>query len=774
MWSRKKRYSILLCIVALLLTGCSAFTRKESQTDVSDNRTYNYPVILKDKEENVRVKVTYGINHYAKIGKEMHLNIKVHTESEPFEGYLQIEVPFDSTSTKYNQKVSMDANSDVSYEMQIPVVYENMKFTVHLLNKEHKIQVSQMANVEASKIYDVQYIGILNRNMQTETVVSKGKMQVFQLYSDQLEEAFDNLNLIDYIFINEDEISKLDDSVAIKLEDWLQNGGMLLIEKTDTGSEYKIVDNKDSTGDYGFGRYIFVPKMKDVRELTEYVEKLGLNTKLLLSGPTDDLLKNSINAEVVSKIPNITKYVIVFLLYIIVIGPVLYRILKRKNRSVWYLGIVPFISVVFLIIVYGLGQSTRVEDSYLRYVTVTQIAQNGYTNEATYFAVVNPTKSTVTVQADGDKNLQPLYTQSDNYQISKNNILTNMEISTNVENSTDEENATNNENATIRESATNNINLSTVCTATNLRAFQPLYLKIAKLYLADGIDNKEMQSSSQLTCSNYRVTGTFTNTTGMDLSNACIISNQTLVEIGDLVNGESVELEDCQYDYIPTYDLLYTKALTSRIKDLTKPINNKNEKFNLMQYVLNEWLLSNPDGNYLIAFTDGMDNSILNNSDISQIELRSHMIIKELVMDYNMGNGDVFEPTIKKYMSVVSGDYYQDMDIVESDSLTVDYDFGDEVIKQIEYSKYYNTEFYVDDTNTTDLWMGFYGTAYFYNRKTGEYDKVITSKEETVIDQLDNYLDNSNVLRIRYEISQNSANSNLTTIPKLTAIKKGN
>lgn len=785
MWSRKRRYSILLCTVALLLTGCSAFTRNESQTNTSDNRIYNYPVVLNEEEENVQVKVTYGLNQYGKVGKDMPLNIEVQTQAEPFEGYVEIEVPIDDASIEYSQKISVNSNSSESYEMQIPVVYENMKLIVHLLDEKQNIKASQMANVQASKIFDVQYIGVLNENIQMETIESKGKMQVFQLYSEQLVDSFDNLGLIDCIFTNEEELNQLEDTLALKLEDWLQKGGTLLIEESEVeeGDE-----DSNSTGDYGFGRYIIVPKMTNVSELAEYVEKLGLNPKLFLSGLTDDLIKTSINAEIVSKIPNIVKYIIVFLLYTIVIGPVLYGILKRKNQRVLYLGCVPVISIVFLVIVYGLGKSTRVENSYLRYVTVTQIAENGYTNEETYFAVVNPTKTSVTVQADKDKKLQPLYTQSDNYQINAEKTRVNMKFSMNVESSTAEEklinqeSVANQENVSNKESVSNQESISTLCKASNIRAFQPLYLKIAKSYLGETPIKEEKQSSDQLTCADYRISGTFTNTTGMDLSNACIISDQTLVEIGDLANGDSVDLENCSYDYIPSYDLLYTGGWNSRIKNISKPNNKRvkvriqtNEKYDLIQYVLSEWLISNPDGSYLIAFTGDSDtNSILDNNYVSQIELSSHMIVKELTMDYNMDSKDIFLPTIKKYMSVVSGDYYREMDIVESDSLTVDYNFGDEDIRQIEYSKYYNTEFYVDDTNTTDLWLGFYGAAYFYNRRTGEYDKLITSGEETVINQLEDYLDDSNVLRVRYEISQNSANSNLSTIPKLTAIKKGN
>lgn len=770
MVSSMKRYSLLLCIIVLLLTGCSVFTRKESTTNTSDNRSYNYPVVFTDVTKEVRVKVSYGLNQYAKIGKDMHLKVEITTGKEPYEGYLQIEVPFESSSTKYNQDIAVASDSYATYEMNIPVAYENMKFKINLLDNEKKTQASQKANVQASRIYDVQYIGVFNKKMQTEPVVSQGKMQVFQLYADKLEDAFDNLNLIDCILINEDEIKKLDESVALRLKEWLQNGGTLLVEDTYKkviSREEETGKDSDNTGDYGFGRYIFVPEMENVSELTRYVESLGLNPKLFLSGITDNQIKASINAEVVSKIPSFTKYVILFLLYIIVIGPVLYGILKMINRRTYYWGIAPAISVIFLACVYGLGKETRVENSYLRYVTITQIAQNGYTNDTTYSAAVSPAKATLSVQADEAENLRPLYTMRDNYQVSSDKKRANMEFSMNVENTTDEEKLG---------------SLSTISTVTNLRAFQPIYLKTTKSYQTSEKEGQEMQPATRLTYANYSMTGTFTNTLGVDMRNACIVSNQTLIKIGDLSSGEAVELEDCQQEYIPSYDLIFTDAVDSRIKDLTKSPDTmvdkdtyieENSRYTLMQYLLNEWVVSNPDGSYLIAFTEDSDeNSAVSKLGISQVEAGAHLIIKELGIDYAIGNGDIFQPTIKKYMTVVDGDYYEALDMIESDNLTVDYNFGRERIKRIEYSSYYNTEFYVDETNKEDLWLGFYGSIYFYNRRTGEYDKVITSGEETVMNQLKDYLDDTNVLRVRYEVSQNSVNSNLITIPKLTAIVK--
>lgn len=770
MVSSMKRYSLLLCVIVLVLTGCSVFTREESTTNTSDNRKYNYPVVLKDVSREVQVEVTYGLNHYAKIGKDMRIKVEIQTGVVPYEGYLQIEVPFENSSTKYNQAIIVDSNSNATYEMNIPVVYENMKFLVNLLDEEQDIQASQMANVEASRIYDVQYIGVLDKKLQSETVMNKGKMQVFQLYDDELIDAFDNLNLVDSILIDENEIEKLDESVALKLEDWLQNGGTFLIERSDKDIvtiEDETVNNADSTGEYGFGRYIFAPEMKTIGELADYVENLGLNPKLFLSGVTDNQIKDSINAEVVSKVPNLTRYVTVFLLYIIVIGPVLYFVLKKINRRTYYWGVLPVISVVFLACVYGLGKDTRVENSYTRYVTITQIAQNGFTNDTTYYAAVNTDKNTLTVSTDASENLRPLYTMSDNYQVSSDKTRANMEFSMNVESATGEENLG---------------NLSTIGSISSVRAFQPVYLKTTKTYTPSLSDEQEVQPAARLTYANYRIAGTYTNTLGTDLNNAVIVSNQTLAWIGDIASGEAVELEDCQYEYIPSYDMILTDSMASHIRNLTKSLDVKdskdnyieeNARYDLMQYVLNEWTVSNPSSNYLIAFAENSDGGFtLSGSESSQLEPSAHLVIKELAMDYNFNDKYVFQPTIKKYMSIVNGDYYQEMDMIESDRLTVDYDFGQEDIERIEYSGYYNTEFYVNDTNKDDLWIGFYGSIYFYNRRTGEYDKVITSGEETIINHLDDYLDDSNVLRVRYEVSQNSVHSNLITIPKLTAIMK--
>ncbi|WP_310603753.1 hypothetical protein [Anaerosporobacter sp.] len=770
--SRMKRYSLLVCsMMLLLLTGCNMFVRTESHTyaeksvGISSNLVYNYPIVFQNDSKNIQIRVSYGLNAYAKVGKDMCVKIGIYTGGTVFEGSVQIEVPYDNTTTKYNQEVTMNSNSYAEYTMEIPVIYENMQFSIHLLDKEENIQASQETMVQASRIFNVQYIGILDKQMQAEAVVSRGKVQVFQLYSDKLEDGFDNLDLLDCILLDEEEIDQLKDTEVLKMKEWLQNGGTLLLESTSKASAdrediyEKIAMTIGNDGAYGFGRCIRVSKMSTINELVDYVDNLGLNPKLFLSRNVGNQVKESVYADIVKKVPDITKYMIVFLLYIILIGPVLYGILKIKKQRVWYFRIVPIISAIFVIVIYGLGRDSRVESSYLRYVTITQIAQDGYTKDTTCLAVVNPTKGEVVVQTDVEDNLQPLYTQSDNYQFTSEKTHVNMEFTTSVENSTSEE----------------NMKISSVtCTIPDIRAFQPVYLKIAKSYLPT-TQREEMQSIGPIICDNYRITGSVTNTMGMDLSNVCIVSNQTIVEIGDWVSGEEVQLENCQYGYIPSYDFLYTDTVDARVKNLTKSTDKVEESstYNLMQYVLNEWLTQNPDGSYLLAFAkDSENDSVLSSSGISQVDSSAHMIIMELSVNYGNGNGEVFQPTIKPYMSIVSGEYYQELDMIESDSLIVDYDFGREVIKQIEYSPYYNTEFYIDDTNKEAIWFGFYGTVYFYNRRTREYEKVITSGEVATINQLSDYLGDCNVLRVRYEVSQDSLNSNLITMPKLTAIKE--
>ena len=61
-------------------------------------------------------------------------------------------------------------------------------------------------------------------------------------------------------------------------------------------------------------------------------------------------------------IPRVGKYVIILMIYIIVIGPTIYLVLKKKDKFGLIWIVIPVTAVVFTFIIYLAGSNTRVEN----------------------------------------------------------------------------------------------------------------------------------------------------------------------------------------------------------------------------------------------------------------------------------------------------------------------------------------------------------------------------------------------------------------------------
>ncbi|WP_167958621.1 hypothetical protein [Anaerosporobacter faecicola] len=758
----KKQISILICIICLILTGCNQFTRTETQITGSDIGTSPFPIVMEEEESGVQVTIVYGLNGYAKVGKSMRVKMVIRTLQKSFNGYIAIILPNRENEIQYDQKIEVSADETTTYITEIPVFYEDMPFVVTLKDNRKKEITSVTANVQANSDIDNQYVGVMDKTIISDPVYEKGKITLFQLNDKEVMDSFENIGLLDYIIMEQEQYSLISKSISEQLEDWLNEGGILLLEEQSDLTKNRLVETEEQKNvttftrfeakEYGLGKIIEIPKLEDSSNLTDYIEAIGSNKKLFLTTRLDNEVRESINAGTVSKIPNILTYVALLGAFILLIGPCLYCLLKKVKKRIWYWYLVPVISMFFVVIVYMVGKNTRIDHSYIRYVTMTEIAKNGFTKEATYFAAVSPKNQTLEVYAAAEEALQPLFTISDNYQVGEATNKTNLRFSMNVENTTGEENN---------------------CLIENVRAFQPTYFQIGRT--VDG-GNSEYSNweTEPITCTEYRISGTFVNTLGVDLTNACILSNHTLVQIGELKKGEEVDLASCVYDYIPSYDMLFTDNMQKRIFSIAEGGSaiESDTRNTLLSHIINEWSLSNADVSYLVGFKKDTEPIPVRMEELDNVELGSHVILKELPVEYQMESGDTFHPSIKEYMTSVNGEYYEDLDIMDSDLLTVTYDFHDMDIKQIAYTRHYNMEFYEDLRKSSDMWIGFYGTVYFYNQRTESYDTVIQSGEETVIDQLEDYLGQNHILKVKFEASAEGINSNINHIPTLTAIEK--
>lgn len=745
-----KSFSKLLIFISLicltLLTGCKQLTRTVSTMNGADTHIEKYPINYAISSEDIKIEVTYGLNQYAKIGQDMRLRASITTMSKQFHGYVQIQVKNQNGKVNYNNKVDQNTFTEQAYNFNVPVLSENMSFSICVLDDKKMILLKEKASVKANRIYNVKYVGVFNDQLMDQEKIARGKMNLFLLTSKDVPNAFENMNLLDYIIIREDEITTLTKYQSDKLDEWTKQGGTVIVEKESYDAD------KDKEGTYGFGRYYYLPITEDMNVLMDNIEVKGINSRLFLSGLIDDRLKEAIQASVVSKIPSLFQYCFLFIIYVVAIGPILYIILKRQNKKVWYWRLVPMLSILFVYIVFMLGKNTRIESDYVRYMDITQIATDGYTIDTSYVAAVNVDDSSVVLQTKNDS-LSPMYTIEDTFRTTnkKKQPLINFDVG----------------------------DQQIKCNVQSADSFDAAYFRLSNKYQNKSVVDTNIEKTEPILCNDYKLSGTYTNTLGKDLKYAVIVSSQIIVEIGTLNKGQTINLSDCKYYYIPSSDMLYTKRFSEKLQEIIKAEdgeerNNLNflERYDTIKVFLEHWSMENNEGNYLIGFTQENIPVLLSDFNTIRIDTGMNMLIKEITVNYKNKQGEIFDPFIDRNKTVISGEFYDELDIIDSDTLVFDYYLPKGKIERIEYSKNYNTEFFVEEYGDKNLYQGFYGTVYFYNQKTSKFEKVISSGEEMIINNLDDYLTADNVLRVRYEVAQNSISRNIITIPRLIAVRK--
>ena len=93
--------------------------------------------------------------------------------------------------------------------------------------------------------------------------------------------------------------------------------------------------------------------------------------------------------------------------YMIVVGPVLYLVLRRIDRQAWAWGIIPLLTVLFSAGTYGYGLRVRGEDVILNQISIAQPAGER-ARVRTYAGIFSPNTREYDVEIDGDALPRPL------------------------------------------------------------------------------------------------------------------------------------------------------------------------------------------------------------------------------------------------------------------------------------------------------------------------------------------------------------------------------
>ncbi|MBE7553799.1 MAG: hypothetical protein HS126_22260 [Anaerolineales bacterium] len=108
-------------------------------------------------------------------------------------------------------------------------------------------------------------------------------------------------------------------------------------------------------------------------------------------------------------LPSIRLLGLLLIGYILLVGPVNYFLLRWRDRLAWAWVTIPFLTVIFSGLAYGLGFSLRGSDIIVNQISIIEMGQTGQTKRAdTYAGIFSPHRQSYTVEIDAETLVRPI------------------------------------------------------------------------------------------------------------------------------------------------------------------------------------------------------------------------------------------------------------------------------------------------------------------------------------------------------------------------------
>ncbi len=625
----------------------------------------------------------------------------------------------------------------------------------------------------------------------------KGVIEKVQLDEKIIGENNLNIDGLDIILINNYNMSNLKAEQYKALSSWVNKGGTLIIGAgANEGKTISNIDNEflsiKSRGtkeknitlvDENLKLIVSDLEVKDSKikngsddnpltyslkrgkgEIIVTTFDLGLDPLIsskdagkffsnIISDSTTKLFENNMNggymqgyyraSELTRTIPineivGVKSLIIVLSLYAVIVGIILYIVLKKINKRDFAWIVIPVISILFTFIIYFMGSATRVNDIVLNQNNIILVDENGKGTAKGYLGIGSKYKSDVIIKKPEDLTMN--YATIDNYYYGN-----------------EEEEGSSILRVKTTYSGNNSYFTFNNSDALDMKPFEV----VGKEQIISTIE-------SSFNLSEGNLNGKVKNSLGYDINKLLLVAGRNIWDIGSINKDEEKEISDLKtvgsgglQAYSDTLNQKYYDARWNNKEKL------KSEEFkNILRVsgligVASDEILINKDIK-LIAITNlpieyGVD---FGNKSVSKFDTTA--IVQDAELDFRDKNGDYnfpdgyFDHTVESSSNNVhiddyNGYIYGQGEVVFKYEIDNNIEILDLIIKQgidrYGYSPGDNAE------------------KYIYNYKTDTYDKFLMSQGYEKIKDLENYIYN-NTVKVKYIVDD--AGKGQSMIPRIT------
>lgn len=429
----------------------------------------------------------------------------------------------------------------------------------------------------------------------------------------------------------------------------------------------------------------------------------------------DALLSNSSGI----KVPNPIIYACILIMYIILVGPVLYSILKKKNKREYIWVMIPIVSFIFVVIIYVTGLFYCVRKPVLSTFTILSL-NDGLKEETVYVDLICPKPKKYTISLN-DKYSSFKTKSTDEYYFNSTNEEPSMTV-------------------------LNNDGGIELLVNSN-RIFSENKFQVSNIDV-----NDKGKIDLDLKCYTDGFEGTVTNNTKYDLKEVVVSYEMKFYKVGELKKGKQAKIDKNNliagtgYGSLMVYENLFWDK---------KEIALSNAAHEMMERKVIEKVNQQSNLGSVWGIIDQYQPSVVGNHKAK--DAGNAIILQWYEADYEDVKG-CYYPSIHQFITSEYSDsdlqfygsnatIFKDVELIytfrENDRITCLHNFSYTVAKE-------NT--YLD-----------FADVYFYNLETNQYDLMYVDTDTVEGEELKKYLRN-NQIRVMYRLTSSNSVEDLPTI----------
>jgi hypothetical protein len=231
-------------------------------------------------------------------------------------------------------------------------------------------------------------------------------------------------------------------------------------------------------------------------------------------------------------VPKASSLIIIFFIYVLIVAPVNYFILKKTDKRELMWATVPALSVVFAMVVYFSGSTTRVTKPIANVLSTIEIDDKGNQAVQSYGTVVTPKKTDIRIEAKEGMSIRPVV-NLDYYKEPNQNPNS--------------------------KKPTKNIYSRITSSPKTVMEFYNTGVFAQHNFIIENEEVKKGAVQTEVNFSDNKIVGTIKNNSGYDLSDCFVITSNSYINLGEIKNGEVKNLNESVKSYTGmAYEMLDT------------------------------------------------------------------------------------------------------------------------------------------------------------------------------------------------------------------------